>query len=94
MSRHLIATTQGHLIVGWDRPLQYFFIQVWVNGEVEDAVENDDLDEVIEGIKAFGAVAPSELRERLMLESSGWVETNFYHDWRTGPIPGPTTEAG
>ena len=102
MSRHTIASAQGHLVVGWDRPLKQFFIQVWVKGESEDsvedeesleleeAVENDDPDEVLEGIKEFGAIAPSGLRERLMLESSGWLESNFAHDWRNGPILGTT----
>ena len=29
MSQHYISTTQYDILLGWDRPLQYFFGTVW-----------------------------------------------------------------
>lgn len=77
MSRHTIYRPgDSTLVVGWDRPLRYFFAILYQDGEVLEhyvQLEIDDLE---------NAGVPAPVLEQLRLEEAGEVDTNVVKDWR------------
>ena len=65
------------VIVGFDRPCQEFFAQIWRDDEMEMAEGGIGLDE-LEQL----AEIPPKLQELLILEVQGLSETNVCRDWR------------
>lgn len=84
MSRHVLAllgTSQGHLIVGYDRPTKAFFCQLWKSDTDDYPAYEDDCFE-IDHLESLGAVVPEGLREILVKEAAGDIDPNYVKDWR------------
>ena len=82
MSRHILAPkgrSTGYVVVGFDRPLGVFFLQDF---DDEDLVDEIDCLEDLDDINDFVAEFPDNLRQLLIVEAAGDVETNIIIDWR------------
>lgn len=81
MSRHTLPLPKGGLlIVGYDRPLDHFFVQEWKakhNGAPTISEDNVDLDEVKDHYKRkLGVIFPNSLRAQLAKEAVAGVPCN------------------
>lgn len=88
MSRHKIARQRklGHLIVGYDRPEQVFFCQVWSKaGRMSQSWKAASPDDLFLGIGVCACTPPVGLYDRLMAEVAGKAETNVIVDWTVTP---------
>jgi hypothetical protein len=83
MSRHTIAhaTKEGHFfIVGYDRPLDRFFLQVWRPRDEQPHYVDYDFD--LDDLATLKAEVPKELRDVLIKEAAGESDTQAIFDWR------------
>jgi hypothetical protein len=94
MSRHTIRSDEEVVVVvGWDRPLQSFFVDVYKAqlGDDEDFVvftagllgvpfRIHEVRDIVELTKPWASI-PLDLQLRLEAERVGYVETNTALDW-------------
>jgi hypothetical protein len=83
MSRHKLQRANGSAgcaIVGYDRPVGAFFLQIW--GEDDDVPEYEDDCYDIDNLENDGVIVPPGLRERLIAEACGKADTNVCKTWR------------
>lgn len=84
MSRHIIGDRtkkNRRFIVGYDRPLDCFFLQVW--GPRSSAPIRVDYDLDLADLPKYGALVPDGLIDQLAKEVLGQADTNTCKDWRT-----------
>lgn len=85
MSRHRLAHVSEptkYFIVGYDRPVGAYFVQVW-DSEADDDIplfEDDCFDPSM--LVSMGAKVPEGLREILVKEACGKSDTNVCKDWK------------
>jgi|GEM_PF-2262101 hypothetical protein len=73
MSQYEIEFEELFAMIGWDRPLQYYFVVVWrgspddspVYSNLDDTDNDGSLDYQIEILKRYGIGLPPEIRARL-----------------------------
>ncbi len=91
MSRHYLAhktKKKAYFVVGYDRPLKAYYIQVWDNPDDNyPAYEDDCFD--LDLLEGAGAVVPEGLRDILVKECLGERDTNACHDWRESDLTDP-----
>jgi len=85
MSRHTIGHTKDgwRIILGYDRPLDNFFVQVWNRNGLKDKVTCSDSIDTIEVAAELGGVVPFGMEKIIFEESIGCRDTNTVKDWRT-----------
>ena len=84
MSRHTLAHQTDpkiEFVVGYDRPMGAFFLQVWHEDEPDCPTHSDDCFDPDE-LFSLGAVAPDALYEQLRKEAAGMTETNVVRNWK------------
>lgn len=87
MSRHILPLPKGgHIVIGYDRPLNHFFIQEWrrknKSGFPSQEATDIDLDEVTEYYKnKYNLNFPKTLRETMGKEVLGQSDTNACKTW-------------
>lgn len=83
MSRHTLHGRQpGHtVIVGYDQPLNEFFMQVW--DDKDELVYAEGPLEELDDIKIHARELPDALRRTLINEAAGESDTNVIRDWRS-----------
>lgn len=88
MSRHTLlrennGRCKGFIVCGWDRPLKYFFCQVWNrHNTLIESWNDEDLDDLLEAAHHYCGVIPDGLRLQLQQERDGKADTNTIKDWR------------
>lgn len=85
MSRHILSRKRGrgYIVVGYDRPLKHFFVQVWSSrGNHLDTFKVSEVDAVRESIEYLCGPAPEGLLPQLTSEEAGTADTNTCKDWR------------
>lgn len=85
MSRHILAHAtkpDAHFVVGYDRPLHAFYLQVWdMNVDDQAPIYTDDCFE-IDFLPNIGAVLPEGLHATLIKECLGKINPNYVKDYR------------
>ena len=85
MSRHIIPRKKGgYCVVGYDRPLDHYFCQVWSNGDdapVAEAIRGSGYN-ILEFAHDCRAIVPDGLETQLFNEEAGLSDTNTMKDWR------------
>ena len=84
VSRHILAHAtkpKAYFVVGYDRPLQAFYLQIW-DGEDEVYPEYSDDCFEIDFLPSIGAIVPEGLREILIKECLGEIDPNYVKDHR------------
>ena len=81
MSRHMLDGRQPgqEVVVGYDRPLNEFFIQVW---HYEELVYTEAPLEELDHVELHARQFPDALRQTLINEAVGISDTNAVRDWR------------
>ena len=103
MSQHIIAArnpSTHSVIVGWDRPLRYFFAMVQKEGaylddpnadyeyELDPLAQYKSVEEMAQAIDPWVEV-PVAVAERLKREALGLEETNVQIDHTATDAPAP-----
>lgn len=80
MSRHTLPIKTGKIIIGYDRPLDHFFIQEWTHRGIHPKLAETeiDLDDVE---RHYGKKLPKDLRDTLVNEVLGKSDTNACKTW-------------
>ena len=96
MSRHLLPNPDGILpdakiVIGWDRPMATYFLQIWPPGEAQAASvwlglvlrQFYDLDDFLPVLEEYGITASDALIVELFLDRD-LGRSNVVTDWRSG----------
>ena len=93
MSRHVLGhrtDPEVRFIVGYDRPVDAFYLQVWDPKQEEDAPAYVDDCFDLDLLPDIGAVIPDGFRALLVQEAMGTSDTNACKDWRLAKTTSPT----
>ena len=85
MSRHDLShktDPRKRIVVGYDRPIGAYFVQIWDQKVPDCPVHSDDNFDP-DDLESIGAVVPDGLRQQLLKEAAGETDTNVCIDWRT-----------
>ncbi len=83
MSRHTVKRRGGSAVIGFDRPLQNFFVQTWSRSQnMTGTYTCYDIEQLKPLAERLKLTVPPALWVQMEKEAAGQADTNTCKDWR------------